>query len=185
MATKKWTKFSQKTIFTNDHWSYNLDNFVIENGAKGEYHYVHTNGSTMIIPITSENKIILVKQFRYLNQKDSLEFPCGLNGSKLPPKENALKELREETGFTANLLEYIGEFSPYTGASDEMCKLYIATGLFYDPLPKDATEEGMETLYFTFEQLQNLITGNKIWDGLTLASFSLAYNNIKIKLKND
>jgi len=185
MAAKKWTKFSQKTLYTNDHWSYNLDHFVIENGVEGEYHYVHTNGSTMIIPITSENKIILVKQFRYLNQKDSLEFPCGLNGLKLLPKENALKELREETGFAAKCLEYTGEFSPYTGASDEMCKLYIATDLFYDPLPKDTTEEGMETLYFTFEQLKDLINSNKIWDGLTLASFSIAYNHIKKKINND
>ncbi|GBD91819.1 ADP-ribose pyrophosphatase [bacterium BMS3Abin04] len=185
MAAKKWTKVSQKTIFNNDHWSYNLDNFVIENGVEGEYHYVNTNGSTMIIPITSENKIILVKQFRYLNQKDSLEFPCGLNNLKLPPEENALKELREETGFAANILEYIGEFCPYTGASDEMCKLYIASDLFYNPLPKDATEEGMETLYFTFNQLQILIVNNEIWDGLTLASFSIAYNHIKKKTKND
>ena len=43
MSLKKWKKLDQKTVFNNDHWKYNLDNFEIEDGTKGEYHYVHYN----------------------------------------------------------------------------------------------------------------------------------------------
>jgi len=44
---------------------------------KGDYYYVHSNGSTIVIPCLDEDHFVLVKQFRYLNQKESLEFPGG------------------------------------------------------------------------------------------------------------
>ncbi len=171
MKLKRWKKLNQKTVFKNNHWSYNLDQFEIEGGTKGEYHYVHTLGSTMVVPFTSNNKILLVKQFRYLNQKESLEFPCGAIENGLTKKENALKELREETGKTGRL-KYIGEFSPYTGAADEMCSVFIATDLTDSPLPQDETEE-FELLQYSINEFENLIKQNIIWDGLTLSSWLL------------
>jgi len=171
MKLKRWNKLSQKTIFSNDHWSYNLDQFEIDRGMKGEYHYIHTLGSTMVVPFISESEILLVKQFRYLNQKESLEFPCGAIESGLQKKENALKELREESG-KAGELTFVGEFSPYTGVSDEICSVYIAEDLYDSPLPHDSTEE-FELSIFTIEQLENLIKKNKIWDGLTLSAWTI------------
>ena len=174
MSLKRWIKLNQKTIFQNSHWSYNLDEFEIEGGTKGEYHYVHTLGSTMVVPFTSENTILLVKQFRYLNQKESLEFPCGAIEQDLTPEQNALKELREETGKSGNL-KHIGEFSPYTGAADEMCSVFAATNLFNSPLPKDDTEE-FELIELSIDEFENLIKKNTIWDGLTLSSWLLTKN---------
>ena len=99
MSLKPWKKLSEKTFYKNDHWSYNIDEFVIGEGEKKEYHYVHTPGSSMVIPITNDNKIVMVKQYRYLNQKESYEFPCGAVEEGLTYQENALKELREEAGY--------------------------------------------------------------------------------------
>lgn len=178
MSLKKWNKLGQKTIFTNDHWSYNLDQFEIEGVLKGEYHYVHTLGSTMIVPFISKNEILLVNQFRYLNQRESLEFPCGSIEDGLNPKENGLKELREETGKSGSL-EYIGEFSPYTGASDEMCSVYIARELFDSPLTKDVTEE-FEIVVLSIEEFENKIKKNIIWDGLTLSAWILTKNYLNL-----
>jgi len=178
MGLKRWNKLGQKIIFKNDHWQYNLDNFEIEGGTKGEYHYVHTLGSTMVVPFTTNNSILLVKQFRYLNQKESLEFPCGAIEQGLTKEENALKELREETGKTGKL-NYIGEFSPYTGASDEMCSVFIANDLHNSPLPSDDTEE-FELIEYSISEFKNLIKQNIIWDGLTLSAWLLTKNYINI-----
>ena len=178
MSLKRWIKLGGKTIFKNSHWSYNLDEFQIEGGTKGEYHYVHTLGSSMVVPFTSNNTILLVKQFRYLNQKESLEFPCGAIEENLTAEENALKELREETGKSGKL-KYIGEFSPYTGAADEMCSVFIAEDLTDSPLPKDDTEE-FELLEFSIDEFEKLIKKNIIWDGLTLSSWLLTKNYLEI-----
>jgi len=178
MTLKRWNKLSQKTVMRNDHWSYNLDEFEIENGIKGEYHYVHTLGSTMVIPITVENKFLLVNQYRYLNQKESLEFPCGSVEPGLSEEENALKELREESGYSAGQLVRIGEFSPYTGASDEMCRVFAGIDLYKSPLPGDDTEEFV-IVEKSFNEIEDLIGRNLIWDGLTLSSWLLAQTFIK------
>lgn len=178
MSLKKWNKINQRTLFKNDHWSYNLDEFEIEGGTKGEYHYVHTLGSTMVVPILESKKLLLVNQYRYLNQQESLEFPCGSIHEGLSAEENAIKELREETGFSGKL-KYIGEFSPYTGAADEMCSVFIADNLFQSPLPKDNTEE-FEFVELSIEEFEKLIKENKIWDGLTLSAWILTKNHLDI-----
>ncbi|MGE5401543.1 MAG: NUDIX domain-containing protein [Ignavibacteriales bacterium] len=179
MPLKRWKTISRETVFRNDHWSYYLDQFEIEGGTRGEYHFVHTSGSTMVIPVLSPGRILLVNQFRYLNQKESLEFPCGSVEGSLTPEENAIKELREETGYTAGELLKIGEFSPYSGASDEMCSVYIARKLTPSPLPKDQTEE-FEIVEKTTAEMNAMMESNTIWDGMTLSAWLLArkYRNL-------
>lgn len=178
MALKRWKRLNTKIIFQNKHWSYNLDDFEIESAGRGQYHYVHTLGSTMVIPFAGRDKIILVNQFRYLNQKESLEFPCGGVETGLSVMENAIKELREETGYSCNDLLKAGEFSPYTGASDELCSVFIASGLFNSPLPMDSTEE-FEIVLKSFDEINKLIEENVIWDGLTISAWTIAAKRLR------
>lgn len=178
MNLPKWRKLSQKTIFENKHWKYNLDEFEIENGHKGNYHYVHSPGSTMVVPFSSKKSLILVNQYRFLNQKESLEFPCGSIENGFTIEENAEKELREESGMSGKL-QRVGEFSPYTGVSDEICTVFMATNLVSSPLPKDLTED-FEIFEYSINDFELLIKENKIWDGLTLSAWILVKNYLNI-----
>lgn len=173
MALKHWKKLSSKILFENGYWSYYLDEFEIEGRGRGAYHYVHTRGSSMIIPVMADGSILLINQYRYLNKKESLEFPCGGVDEGLTIEENAVKELREETGYSSTNIVKVGEFSPYTGASDEMCSVFIAKELFPHPLQNDATEE-FEILIKTPAEIDKLIESNVIWDGLTLSAWILS-----------
>lgn len=158
-----------------------IDEFQLENGERGVYHYVHTFGSSMVIPVSSNGIILMVKQYRYLNERESIEFPCGGMKEGISYKENALKELREETGFSAGTITEIGEFAPFTGAADEISKVFLAKDLFHSPLPKDATEE-FELLEISPKEIEELINKNIIWDGLTLAAWSLARRHFQNEL---
>lgn len=179
---KIWKRIDSKTIFKNKFWSYILDNYSIGDSITGEYHYVHTPGSTLVIPVLDQDTFILIKQYRYLNNKISIEFPCGGVLEGLEREANALKELREETGYKADTLTKVGEFSPFTGAADELCTVFIGQDLEKDPLPADITEE-FEILYLTRNEIQDLIAKNEIWDGLSLASWSLA-QSVLAKIKS-
>lgn len=183
MSLKKWKKLDEKIIFSNPWWQYKLDHFYIDSGFFGKYHYLYTRGSTMVVPINSDGKLILLNQYRYLNQRESLEFPCGGLDKFLSPEQNALKELREETGFSAEILSYIGYFSPFNGATNELCYVYIASNLIKSPLETDPTEE-FEMHYFTLDEFENLIKNNIIYDGMTISSYYLSLETIKNKLKN-
>jgi ADP-ribose pyrophosphatase len=177
MGYKKWDRISTIVFKQNDYWSYMIDEYLIDSSIKGSYHYVHTNGSSMIIPIFEDGSLLLIEQFRYLNNRISLEFPCGGVPSSISYEENAVKELREETGYDTNDLSYLGQFSPYTGAADEICKVYTARQLFDNPLSPDTTEE-FSTKKLTITEVQQLINDNVIWDGLTLAAWSLYQKKI-------
>lgn len=176
MAIKHWKKLSTKIQHTNDWWNYQIDKYVFPTGKEGDYHYVHTAGSAFIIPVLDNGKIILVKQYRYLNDRISLEFPGGGIKEGQKSEDVARKELIEETGFKGNL-EKVGIFNPYNGITDEICHVFIARNL------KPSTEETkdefeeFEILNLSAEQIDEKIKTNEIYCGMTMASWSLARNH--------
>lgn len=166
---KAWKKLSEKTIHRNDYWEYKIDKFSIGN-YDGEYHYVSTDGSTMVVPVLENNKFILVKQYRYLNRRTSIEFPAGGNQFPDNPEKNAIKELREETGYDAKVLIPLAQFNPFNGVTNEICFAYIAKELVNSPLQKDSTED-FEILNLTEKEIDDMIATNEIWDGMTVATW--------------
>ncbi len=174
---KKWNKVNSTVLFKNPWWTYKCDHFTIEkdlgDDLAGEYHYVHTNGSSMVIPVTTSGKIILVNQYRYLCARESFEFPCGgvRNGNSF--LETAHYELSEETGFDTKQMKNIGEFNPYNGVTDEICNLYLANELYPSAARPDETEE-FELRYVDADEIDEMINKNLIWDGMTLAAWMLS-----------
>ena len=99
MALRPWTKLKEYTVATNPWWTYRRDACLLPGGAEGEYHYVHTNGSSMVIPVAADGRLLLVNQFRYLMRRESLEFPCGSVKEGATHERTAREELAEETGY--------------------------------------------------------------------------------------
>ncbi len=172
---KKWKQLSSSVKFKNPWWTYKLDKFEIPGKMEGEYHYVHTNGSSMLVPVTNDGKIILVNQYRYLCEKESLEFPCGSVKDGDDYFETANLELAEETGYSAKEIVKVGEFNPYNGVTDEMCSVFIAKNLTEVESKPDPTEE-FEIKPFYPEEIDHLIETGKIWDGMTIVSWTLSKN---------
>ncbi len=172
MSLKPWKKITSQDKFKNPWWTYRLDKVKMPNGKEGEYHYVHTGGSVMIIPILKNGKILMVKQHRYLNQKDSLEFPAGGVKEGEDSVKIAHKELIEETGHDGEL-EKIGYFNPFNGITDEICSIFIARNL--KPSTKETKDEceEFEFLELTAEEIDAKIKSNEIYDGMTMAVWAM------------
>jgi len=174
---KHWKKLSSKIIFKNPWWTYKQDEFEIPGGITGEYHSVYTEGSSMVIPILDNGMIILVNQYRYLCDKESIEFPCGGVKPGKSYEEMARCELEEETGYVSNDLSYAAEFNPFNGVTNEMCKVFIAWNLSKTKSVPDETEE-FEILYKSKKEIDELIETNKIWDGMTIAAWGLVRSKL-------
>lgn len=149
-----------------------MDLYKLPDEKVGEYHYVHSRGSAMIVPVVLDGKLVLVKQFRYLWQRESIEFPSG--GVKGDDAfMTAKEELAEEASLEARDLELIGEYNPFNGATDEIAEVFMATGLSHAKKEKDESEE-FEVMGMTLSDFQAAINTNEIWDGMTLAAWALA-----------
>lgn len=177
MSLKKWKKLTTEVKYTNNWWSYKVDKYLFPNGKEGEYHYAFTHGSVFVIPITAEGKIIMVKQYRYLNDRFSIEFPGGGVKQADNHDNEARKELIEETGNDGEL-EYAAMYNPYNGVTNEICKVYIARNLRpSNEYNKDDSEE-FELHEYTPAEIDDMIAKNEIYDGMTLASWCLAKGKI-------
>jgi ADP-ribose pyrophosphatase len=173
---KKLSQISTSIKFKNPWWEYRFDTYELPNGDLGEYHYVYTAGSTFVIPVLDNGDIIMVEQFRYLNGRASLEFPGGGLPESVDPFENAKKELKEETGFTCNKINKLGVFNPYNGVTNEICHVYLASELESGEQDLEDSEE-MSVKSFTQNEINKMISSNEIWDGMTLAAWSIFEHN--------
>jgi ADP-ribose pyrophosphatase len=173
MELKPWKKISSEVKFKNPWWTYVLDKYLLPSGKEGEYHYVHTGGSVFVIPVFDDGNLLMNKQYRYLNERFSLEFPGG--GVKIGenPDEIARKELVEETGYDGEL-EKAGIFNPFCGVTNEYCHVYIARNL--KPSDKEKPDESEEFLMqkISVNELEKMIETNEIFSGMTMASWALA-----------
>ena len=177
MPLRSWKKLSGSIIARNGWWTYRKDEYELPSGKKGEYHYVHTNGASMIVPVTVDGKVLLVNQYRYLSGRESIEFPCGGVKDGSSYEETARHELREETGYESSTLSQAGEFNPYNGVTDEICRVFLARELVYVGGTPDYTEE-FEMVPLSPGELELRIASGEIWDGMTIAAWGIVRHAI-------
>lgn len=72
----------------------------LPDGHEIDWYYVDTPPSVMVVPVTAEGSLVLVRQYRHNLQSYALELPAGMISEREAPEKAALRELEEETGFT-------------------------------------------------------------------------------------
>jgi len=167
-----WKSLFSEEIISTPWMSICHDQFEMPNGKKGNYFYMHTKGSALIIPVNDEGKIILIRQYRYLMNAPSIEIPCGGIKEGQSDIEAAHAELIEETGYDCKKLRKVGKFIPYNGLSDEHCTVFIAKKLFYVGPKPDETEQ-IEVLITGPDEVELMIQKRKIIDGMSIAGWMI------------
>lgn len=92
----------------------------------------NVNGVVVIIAVTTDNKLVLVEQYRPPVRARVIELPAGLSGdgnATEPTREAALRELEEETGYTADNIEVILTGPNSAGLCSEVVTLFLAKGV--------------------------------------------------------
>ena len=169
---KKLLRISTEILHKNPWWEYRRDKYLHPDNSEGEFYYAHTRGAVFVIPELGDGRLLMLRQFRYLNQRESLEFVGGGVKEGLSPEDSARDELLEEAGYRANELIPIGWFNPMNGASDEECYVYLARGLTPVQAKPEVSEE-FEPVLITLTELMGCISAGEIWDGMTLAAYAL------------
>jgi len=94
---KKYQKISEEIIHQNPWWIYKHDIYQCQDKNQ-DYFYGELLGNAIVVPILNDGRIVLVRQFRYLQDRSGIEFPMGGLLSGETPLQAAIRELREETG---------------------------------------------------------------------------------------
>jgi ADP-ribose pyrophosphatase len=116
-------------IYTGKIVSLRVDTVEIPEKGYSKREIIEHGGAVGIVAITDDNKIVLVKQFRKPIEDALVEIPAGKLEIGENPKECAIRELQEETGYTAENIKLIHKFYSSAGFSNEKIFIYLATGL--------------------------------------------------------
>ena len=177
MPLARWKTRSTSVVFRNPWWTYQKDETELPDGTHGEYHSVHTHGASLVIPVRTDGRLLLVNQYRYLCDRESLEFPCGGVKEGHSYDETAVQELAEEAGCQARDWRIAGEFNPYNGVTNEICRVYIARQLTPVHATPDSTEE-FERLTLTPEEFEARVISGVVWDGMSIAAWMIAKTHL-------
>lgn len=165
---------STKIIHDNSWWHYKCDEFRTSDGAVHEYYYAETNGAVFIIPVLPDGRVVMVQQYRYLERRNSLEFPGGGIKSGQTPEAAAAAELVEESGAELLSLEKIGEFEPSNGFVRDRSHIFVARISGLGAARPDATEVIQTIKSYTPAEVTAFIANGTCWDGQTIAAWGLA-----------
>ena len=106
------------------------DTVALSNGNTAVREVIRHIGAVCVIPVTDDNKVIMERQYRYPLDRVILEIPAGKLDAPDEDRLSAIKrELREETGYSADEWTEIGDFHPAPAYSDEYITMYLARGL--------------------------------------------------------
>ena len=154
------------------------DTLRLPDGREARLDIVEHVGSVIILPLDTNGQILFVRQYRHATGLDLLELPAGTLDKDEAPEACARREVREETGMAAGRLELLGGFYLAPGYSTEYMHVYLATGLFYDPLEAD-TEEFLSVERIPLAEALAMCERGEIPDAKSLAAFTLAREYLK------
>ena len=164
-------KISSRRVYTGRVISLDVDRVRFPDGSEGELEMVRHPGASAIVPFLSDPagedpQILMIRQYRYAAEGYLYEIPAGRLDDGEDPAECAARELREETGCTAERIERL--FTMYTtpGFTDEKIHLFMAIGLTRGETAHEA-DEFVEAVPMTLSHALELIERGEIQDAKT------------------
>lgn len=166
---------SRKTLYQGRFLEFVEDSVEIETNPPllATRQYLLHPGGVCILPQLDSEHIILVKQYRSPVSQLLYEIPAGKIDPNEDPLKTAQRELREETGYTAEQWVDLGPTYPCPGYSNEILYVYFAKGLKLGVQDLDDGEL-VEAEPFKISQVLDLIDQGVIRDSKTIAAILLA-----------
>jgi 8-oxo-dGTP pyrophosphatase MutT (NUDIX family) len=140
-------------------------------GLDHDFFILESSAWVNIIPLTEENQVVLVRQYRHGIRDITLEIPGGLVEEGDSPEEAARRELIEETGYDSTKIEPLGSVHPNPAILDNMCYTFLATGVSLVGEQQQDEKEDIEVILQPLNEIPQLIRQGAITHSLVIVAF--------------
>lgn len=168
------TPLSSERIYEGKMINMRRDTVRLPDGNTASREVVEHPGAVAIVPIMADGSILLVRQFRHPVGKVLLEIPAGKLGPGEEPDLCAARELEEETGYRAQVIERKSSLFTGPGFTDEIIHIYVARELVRSQACPD-DDEFIEAERFDEETVRQMVRDGRICDSKTIAGLMLAW----------
>ncbi|SCV42199.1 ADP-ribose pyrophosphatase [Bacillus subtilis] len=173
---------AKEQIFSGKVIDLYVEDVELPNGITSKREIVKHPGAVAILAVTDEGKIIMVKQFRKPLERTIVEIPAGKLEKGEEPEYTALRELEEETGYTAKKLTKITAFYTSPGFADEIVHVFLAEELSVLEEKRELDEdEFVEVMEVTLEDALKLVESREVYDAKT--AYAIQYLQLKEALQ--
>ena len=165
-----WEKhLSTETVFDGKFLKIAVDKVILPNGREAVRELVHHPGAVAILPILKNGSIVFAKQYRYPLDSVLYEIPAGKLELNEDPLECAIRELSEETGYSASKWSKLTTIATTPGFTDEIIHIYLAEDLELHEQHTD-DDEFIEVVTVGQEDVLKMLLAETIFDAKTLCA---------------
>ncbi len=180
---KKWSILNSTMVINNQWCKVRQDEIELPNGKIIDDYFVSIRPEVaLILPITSNEEIVLVRQYRHGAGEILLELPAGtFNPNQESPQAAAIRELREETGYITDTVTYLATLYDNPVKDTNKITLFLAENVIKSKQQElDVTEE-IEVVLVPIKALMEKIANNEISVAGTVAAIFLGLNFLNSK----
>lgn len=170
---RQWNKISSRLL--SDHYVFQVREDVIQlphNGRSATFYVLESADWVNVIPLTPAGEVVLIRQYRPGTEEVMLEIPGGMiDPEDNDPLDAAVRELREETGYAAEDMIYLGEVTPNPALFNNRCLTYLARNAYPAGAPQLDGNEDITVELVPLSSIPGLIHRGEISHALVIAAF--------------
>ena len=172
------TRIDGKVIYKGKILTLTVDDVLLSNGKTAKREIVKHSGGAAVL-FVCDNKVLLVRQFRYAYNREMYEIPAGIINEGELPQAAAARELEEETGYKAEV-KHLADIYPSPGYTDEIIHIYFAEN---STRSRQNLDEGelLNAEFIPLDKVLSMIESGEIADAKTVVAiykYLLIKNNI-------
>ena len=174
--SRHWKVIETNEIYKSNFFRFRADKCEMPDGRiMPAYYVLEFPDWVNVIPVTEDNKIVLVEQYRHASGEMSLEIPGGsCDTRKEDPKRAALRELVEETGYVPDDVRLAGVHRPNPAMQDNKLHTYVGFGCKLLEKPQLDPYEDIHVVTKSIPEVVDMILKGEINHSLIVASILYA-----------
>lgn len=171
---EKAAQVESQEVFKGKKFSVRVDTITDRPGHTYKREIVVHPGAVVMLPVTKDGKLVLVRQWRRATGQVLLELPAGTLDEGEAPLATAGRELQEEIGYKAGRITPMGGFFSAPGILTEYLHLYLAEDLEESQLDPDENEE-LDICEMTLQEALEAVEKGEIEDSKSIVGLSRYY----------
>ena len=175
-----WEQIRSEKLLETPYFILRSDGLRLPDGSvKDPYFVLERPDAAIIFPLTREDEVVLVRQYRPPLERMELGLPAGLVEEGEEAEAAARRELLEETGYSGGEWEPLGSLASSPSLKDNWAYLFLARSVERTAAPDPDEHELVETVRVPVEELLGLIQGGEIVSSSGVAAIMLALERLR------